>query len=533
MLLQAVLRPATSAFAVASTSRIALNAVPRACRGYARQHSWADEQEEHEPCQRSGGGGDPSSWRAPRPQRDAPPHWTHRDGSAPKKASKKQPRVIQHPPLSEETLKRHAEERVRRAERLERKDLTAQLTPVKTYMGGFTQPRHFEYLTVMDPTRKKKDSYEVRLGPDRVRPQAEAYTPHTVYLAITRYPVRWGHGRATRRECFSGFCSEAELEQRFNALNYGTWKEDETKLVKLKHGQPKQPVLTPAHWHCLPESKEYLDLAVLPGSPEERSLLNRPASHLLRGLEKERTRLQKSLAEDPASVSTTGRTLEELEAVIAEHRQRLLPPVVDYVRPEPPYTDPPLVVPFLTVTLPTRPLAATVARLCNGHPRGLPFIASIPNEDRRDGPALFRRLLRMRADRIRELVDQLVYRLEGNVGGLMSLRLSPEDKGRGLEGEGLDKKLEAPPRGWAEYSFLDEASPCWEGIAREQYLASWEDMPEQVKPGPRRDEKGAWTTPHPLVAAPAAVESAPVADTAASATLEPTHQSDISATTSA
>jgi hypothetical protein len=132
MLLQTVLRPATSAFAVASTSRIALNAVPQACRGYARQHSWADEQEEHEPRQRSGGGGDPSSWRAPRPQRDAPPHWTHRDGSAPKKASKKQPRVIQHPPLSEETLKRHAEERVRRAERLERKDLTAQLTPVKT-----------------------------------------------------------------------------------------------------------------------------------------------------------------------------------------------------------------------------------------------------------------------------------------------------------------------------------------------------------------------------------------------------------------
>lgn len=134
MLLHAALRPATSAFAVASTSRVALNAVPQACRRYARQQSWDDEPEEHEP-RRNGGGGDPSSWRAPRPQRDAPPHWARgegRDGSAPKKVHKKQPRVIQHPPLSEETLKRHAEERVRRAERLERKDLTAQLTPVKT-----------------------------------------------------------------------------------------------------------------------------------------------------------------------------------------------------------------------------------------------------------------------------------------------------------------------------------------------------------------------------------------------------------------
>ncbi|GAA5981372.1 hypothetical protein JCM10908_004085 [Rhodotorula pacifica] len=506
MLLQSTLRPATGALgaAVASTSRAVLHfASPTFSRGYARQQSWDDEPPRE---RREDRGGSSSSWSAPR---NPPPHWADRkdgNGFAPKKKHKKQPRVIQHPPLTEEQLKRQAEMRIQRAERLERKDLTAQLTPVKTYMGGFTQPRHLEYLTVMDPTRKKKDSYDVRLGPDRTRPQAEAYTPHTVYLAVTRYPVRWGHGRATRRECFSGFCSEAGLEQRFTELNYGTWKDDETKLVKLKHGQPKQPVLTPAHWHCSNESKEYLDLAVLPGSPEERTLLNRPASHLLRALEREKARLQKALSADEASVPVSGRSIEELDALIAEHRQRLLPPVVDYVRPEPPYTDPPHVVPFLTVTMPTRPLAATLARLCNGHPRGLPFIASVPNEDRRDGPALFRRLLRMRADRIRELVDQLVYRLEGNVGGLMSVRLSPEDKGRGLDGEGLDKKLEAPPRGWAEYSFLDDASLCWDGIAREEYLASWEGMPEQVKQGPRRDDKGSWTTPHPLV--PAQIEDA-------------------------
>lgn len=366
-------------------------------------------------------------------------------------------------------------------------------------MGGFTQPRHFEYLNVLDPTRKAKDSYDVRVGPDRVRPDAEAYTPHTVYLAMTRYPVRWGHGRATRRECFSGFCSEAGLEERFKDLNYGTWKEEETTLVKMRHGQPKEPVTTPAHWHCRSDSKEYLDLAVLPGSPEERSLLNRPASHVIRALESEKKRLLKTQQEDSTAVSSSGRSTEEIDDLIQEYRSRLLPPVVDYVRPEPPYTDPPHVVPFLTVTMPTRPLAATLARLCNAHSRGLPFIASIPNEDRRDGPALFRRLLRMRSDRIRQLVNELVYRLEGNAGGLMSLRMSPEDKGRGLDGEGLDKKLEAPPRGWAEYSFLEESSPCWEGLALEPYLASWADMPEQVKMGPARTEKVSWATPHPLL----------------------------------
>ncbi|POY71187.1 hypothetical protein BMF94_5497 [Rhodotorula taiwanensis] len=500
-----------AALGVALTSRAVSRSpvgsalAPRASRTYARQQqSWDDDAG-------SGGSGDgderrngprqerTSTWRAPR---DLPPHWADRKdgkGAEPPKKRKKQPRVIQHPPPSEADLQRYAEMRVRRAERLERKDLTSQLTPVKTYMGGFTQPRHFEYLTVMDPTRKAKDSYDVRIGPDRVRPDAEAYTPHTVFLAVTRYPVRWGHGRATRRECFSSFCSESELEQRFKELNYGTWKEDETKLVKLRHGHPKEPVLTPAHWHCRDESKEYLDLAVLPGSPEERSLLNRPASHLIRALESEKKRLLKAQTEDATATSISGRTIDEIDELIAEHKSRLLPPVVDYVRPGPPYTEPPLAVPFLTVTLPTRPLAATVARLCNGHPRGLPFIASIPNEDRKDGPALFRRLLRMRTDRIRELVDQLVYRLEGNIGGMMSVRLSPEDKGRGLDGEGLDKKLEAPPRGWAEYSFLDEHSSCWDGLAREQYLSSWEGMPAQVKPGPPRTEKAAWSSPHPLL----------------------------------
>ncbi|GAA5925151.1 hypothetical protein JCM3775_006378 [Rhodotorula graminis] len=511
------LRPLLKSAAVASTSR-AIAADPRRSFTSRPQASWDDEADARRPTMRVKDGrivphyarGDrdhpsssSSSWSAPR-----------RESGDPARAKPRRPKQqkdIVHPPPSPEDLERYHKTRVLRAERLERKDLTAQLTETKTYMGGFTQPRHLQFLTTLDPTRKPKDSRDVRVGPNRIRPAAEAYEPHVVYLAVTRYPVRWGHGRQTRRECFSGYCRESELVDRFRALNYGTWKEEKTELVKLRHGQPRQPVVTPAHWACLADSKEYLDQAVLPGSPEERSLLNRPASKLLHALLKERARTLRAAdleADAPSSsvpadaVSAQGRTLAELDALIASTSARLLPPVTDYTRPGPPYTSPPLVVPLLTVTLPTRPLAATLARLSNGHARGLSFIASIPNEDRKDGPALFRRLLRMRANRIQSVTRELILKLDGYGGGLMGLRMGPEDRGRGIEGEGLGESTTAPERGWAEVSWLDEASACWEGIARDEYLASWDDV-EGAKAGPRRLDNARWATPHPLV--PAAV----------------------------
>ncbi|GAA5898140.1 hypothetical protein JCM8208_000163 [Rhodotorula glutinis] len=505
------LRPLLTTATAASTSRAAV-ANPRRSFASRPQASWDDEADSRRPVSRvrdnrlvphyeRGSSDHPSSsssWSAPRRDSDARP-----------RRPKQQRKDIVHPPPSPEDLERYRKMRVLRAERLERKDLTAQLTETKTYMGGFTQPRHLQFLTTLDPTRKVKDSRDVRVGPNRIRPAAEAYEPHVVYLAVTRYPVRWGHGRQTRRECFSGYCRESELEGRFRALNYGTWKDEQTDLVKLRHGQPRQPVVTPAHWACLADSKEYLDQAVFPGSPQERSLLNRPASKLLNALFKERTRTLRAadlksdapLASAPAdAISAQGRTLAELDALIASTSARLLPPVTDYTRPPPPYTSPPLVVPLLTVTLPTRPLAATLARLSNGHARGLPFIASIPNEDRKDGPALFRRLLRMRANRVQSVTRELILKLEGYGGGLMGLRMGPEDRGRGIEGEGLGESTSAPERGWAEVSWLDEESACWEGIARDEYLASWDDV-EGAKAGPRRLDNARWASPHPLVPA--------------------------------
>ncbi|BGP12372.1 hypothetical protein JCM10213_002024 [Rhodosporidiobolus nylandii] len=540
------LRPFSAALPVASTSRAVFVKPPPFVRSFAsRQRSWSDEDDD-----------DPATDRSKRDAgRWAPgTRWT-----APKKASNKQrqrqQRKQDNPPPSEADLERYRQMRIQRAERLERRDLTAQMTETKTYMGGFTQPRHFQYLTVMDPTRKNKDSYEVRVGENRIRPEASAYEPHTVYLAVTRHPIRWGHGRATRREVFSGYCKESELAERFKELNYGRWVEEKTELVKLAHGKPKQPVTTPAHWACLDDSKEYLDLAVLPGSPEERALLNRPASHQIRALEAELKRLTKKDYElydklnPPATpsepkppgppakapprpplpddfVSPTADRQKEIKAQIRQIRTTLRPAVENYERPTPPYLDPRLVVPFLTVTLPTRPLAATVARLCNAHPRGLPFMAGIPNDDRRDGPALFRRLLRLRTNRLQELTQEIVQKITGHGGGLMAMRLKPEDRGRGIEGEGLSEEVKAPTaRGWAEFSWLDEKSPCWEGIAKEQYIDGWAEMAE-AKRGPDRAETTEWMEPHPLVeAAPTKQVVVPAVEMADDAFVEQEKQS--------
>ncbi|KZT58013.1 hypothetical protein CALCODRAFT_482712 [Calocera cornea HHB12733] len=90
--------------------------------------------------------------------------------------------------------------RVKKAERDERIDITMALTPVKTYMGGFTKPRDLRasnwwaggaYLV-------KNKVYE--------RPPSEAYVPYTVYLLETRHLIQYERGRPTVPEHVVGMC---------------------------------------------------------------------------------------------------------------------------------------------------------------------------------------------------------------------------------------------------------------------------------------------------------------------------------------
>lgn len=375
-------------------------------------------------------------------------------------------------------------------------------------MGGFTQPRHLAFLNPMDKTRKPKDSYEIRVSENRVRPSLEAYEPHVVYLAFTRYPVRWGHGRATRREVFSGFCKESEMMDRFKMLN-GGWRRSGGHIFRDS------------------DTVEYLDLCVWPGSPEERSLLNKYRRQAAKIIEKEQGEQEDSLEEegiegqegiegDEAESSLSSRETVpsiETEAVAVSEmalgadglplptppssppkkkkknniKYNILPPVHNFIRPLPPYTSPPIIIPFLTITLPTRPLASTLARLCNAFERGLPFYASVPNPDRKDGPAFFRRLLRLRMDRIRQLTGLMVTRLQGEGGGFFGLRLNAEDKGRGVEGEYLYEDLPVPVKGWAQIRWLKDDSEGWEGLEKETLKGSWE-LEEGIVDGGEWDE---------------------------------------------
>lgn len=351
----------------------------------------------------------------------------------------------------------------------------ANITLTPPDMGGFTQPRHLAFLNTLDPTRKDKDSYEVRVGANRVRPAPEAYEPHTVFLAVSRYPIKWPPGRAIRRECFSGFCKESEMATKFAGLNYGFVERDAEADPREVRKVALDPRQEPAGtvWACSSASKEYIDLAVWPDSPEQRSRDNKAYYQVKKSNLKAEKARKKAVEE--AAVSGAEIPAEDLDSgdiPLPPFRD----PVVGWERPSPPFLDTRLIVPLMTITLPTRPLAATLARLCNSFARGLPFVASVPNHDRKDGPDFFRRLLRMRANRIRELTENIVEKLDGNGGGFFGLRLDSEQKGRGVEGESLGDDVERPNDGWAQLRWLEADSPLWEGIERDAFIESWKDV---------------------------------------------------------
>jgi len=97
--------------------------------------------------------------------------------------------------------------------------------------------------------------------------------------------------------------------------------------------------------------------------------------------------------------------------------------------------------PLLAITVSTRPIAGTLARLSRAHPRGLPFYASISNDDRKYGVSFGLRSRNMRLARMRSLSVEIMERLAGLKGGFIGLRFHPLDRGRGIDGEGLEDIL--------------------------------------------------------------------------------------------
>lgn len=91
----------------------------------------------------------------------------------------------------------------------------------------------------------------------------------------------------------------------------------------------------------------------------------------------------------------------------------------------------PLIYPLLRVILPTRPLARVFASLSKSLPTGFPYLAVIPLGDHKDGKSAFRRLTRIRLNRMRRLIKDIADCFEGKYGGFSSIRLSHEDRGKG------------------------------------------------------------------------------------------------------
>lgn len=97
--------------------------------------------------------------------------------------------------------------------------------------------------------------------------------------------------------------------------------------------------------------------------------------------------------------------------------------------------------PLLSITTSTRPLAVTLARLSRARARGLPFYASVNDDDRKTHESYPARMRNMRIDRMEDLTVRMAELLSGARGGFIGIRFNTQDRGRGIGGEGLEKPL--------------------------------------------------------------------------------------------
>ncbi|KAI0739511.1 hypothetical protein C8Q80DRAFT_1221963 [Daedaleopsis nitida] len=93
--------------------------------------------------------------------------------------------------------------------------------------------------------------------------------------------------------------------------------------------------------------------------------------------------------------------------------------------------------PLLTITCATRPLAASLERLSSGGARGIPFFSKIEDDERKDFTSYNARLRNLQLNRVQEVTRGLATLLGGARGGLLGVRFAADQRGRGVNGEGL------------------------------------------------------------------------------------------------
>ncbi|KAL0948180.1 hypothetical protein HGRIS_010791 [Hohenbuehelia grisea] len=419
--------------------------------------------------------------------------------------------------------------RIAKAERDERVDMTLALTPVRTYMAGFTRPRDLRINNWLPGGAyvEKEKSYE--------SPPEAAYEPHTIFLVETRYPVVHGVGRPDCPDHMVGICREgdyAAVMKKINSVRAGRvsreykeamdnarwpWR-PQRNIKKTKWWEPGESPRAIIRQAYSGEDTNNPEEGVGTGedvvegevetTPESGASQDKPLPDAISGSEANTTQRRippehkepvihappfppLSSSDAESSAESTSPISSPLETPLSSKGASSKPPPSQssskpQISPTQPTPIPPPTLtlesqvadegaddepseapsnvphsldyreelnkepfwrPLLTVTLPTRTLAHTLTRLSRSLPRGLPFYASIPSNDRKM-PLTFAGQMRcMRISRFQQLITETAELLAGARGGFLGIRFSPNDRGRGVNGEGLatsiphDKRL--------------------------------------------------------------------------------------------
>ncbi|KIJ56515.1 hypothetical protein M422DRAFT_238141 [Sphaerobolus stellatus SS14] len=349
--------------------------------------------------------------------------------------------------------------RLEKAERDERMDITTTLTPPKTYMGGFTRPRDLRASNWYPggPYILKGKKYEI--------PHEDAYKPHTVFLAETRYKVRQGTGRVDARNHVVGICRTQDWHKIVKKLN--------SRSVPREYRES----LDNACWPWLPDGGGKVLKQVKWWGPDEnleeimKEIYEDPnykiPEDILETVEEEEVE-----EPQPKQPPYPGKKPKDLLSMFVEPRiadtpqERTKPKVYKLKEIRKAYMpiikQEPFWRPLVAIGFSTRPLALTLARLARGMERGTPFYATIPNEDRKCLVSFDARMRNLRLNRMRQLVTDICKRLAGYQGGFIGIRFNVNDRGRTIGGEGLEAPL--PP----QYRIVDVRVAEWYSCAEEE-----------------------------------------------------------------
>ncbi|KDQ08529.1 hypothetical protein BOTBODRAFT_179743 [Botryobasidium botryosum FD-172 SS1] len=350
------------------------------------------------------------------------------------------------PPPTAAEIERMRARRERKAERDERMDLTMVLTPVKTYMGGFTRPRDLRASNWFygGPYVQRQKVY--------VKPPEAAYRPHSVYILETLYPVNRGIGRAVALEFETGTFPTNNLSRLVNQYNYAHLSNPYTSVMDiaawpwLKRLRKREPPLLSGN--CL---------AIRSGKNDQNS-------DNCKFPEKSSDIISKPLPKSPSDKTASSTQHTNPAPSLGRPSSRYC---TDDIRSHylPTLFTTPFFRPLLCLTFPTRPLAHTVSRLTKSLSCGLSYPNAIDPHERKFGVSYASRIRNLRLQRTYDVVETLISRLKGYRGGLPGLRFSPHERGWGINGEGLEEPID--PRKWRMEARIGSWYPRAQELARQ------------------------------------------------------------------